>query len=127
MLFKAHNILIADQNSYWTRVLASLLPPEKYNIILSEDGLRALQIIDSQPIDLLICELNLPEILGGQLIKMVRARDDKKDLPIIIYTNEPPEKWDKECVQFCQAALLKYENEVGELATVVKKYLKNKD
>lgn len=120
---KVHNILIADQNSYWTRMLSNILPADNYNIILSEDGLRALQIIDSQSVDLLVCELNLPEILGEQLVKMVRAREDKKDLPIIIYTSEPPETWDRECVNACQSVLLKYENDVSELAEMIKKYL----
>ncbi len=120
---KVHNILIADQNSYWTRMLSNILPGDNYNIILSEDGLRALQIIDSQPVDLLVCELNLPEILGEQLVKMVRARSDKKNLPIIIYTSEPPETWDRECVSSCQSVLLKYENDINELAETIKKYL----
>lgn len=123
---KAHNILIADQNSYWTRVLSNFLPADEYNVILAEDGLRALQIIDSQPVDLLVCELDLPEILGEQLIKMIRARKDKSELPIIIYTNKPPEEWDRECVKFTQKILLKYENDAGELAAVIGKYLKNK-
>ena len=119
-----YNILVADQNSYWTRLLVNILPEEKYKILVADDGLRALQIVDSQPVDLMVCELNLPEILGGQLVKMVRARQDKRNFPIIVYTNQPQEEWDRECVDHCQAVLVKYETDVSELADMIKKYLK---
>jgi len=118
-----YTVLIADPKAYWTSILASKLNPEQCNVLVASDGLRALQILDSQAVDLLICELEMPEILGHQLIRMARKKFDASRLPIIIYTNQPRETWQRDCTKHCQVAFLKYETEVKDLAQAVEKVL----
>ena len=48
----------------------------------ASDGLRALEIFDSQPIDLLLVDIELPKMNGIELIKQVR--ESNQDVLIIV-------------------------------------------
>lgn len=97
--------------------------PDDYNILLTDSGLRALQIVDGEKIDLMVCEYDLPEISGQELVKMIRSRYDENILPMIIYTNEPRQNWDKESKNCCQFSFMKYDTDVEQLAETIRKIL----
>jgi two-component system chemotaxis response regulator CheY len=54
----------------------------------ASNGKEALQIISSQKIDLVLLDWNMPELSGIEFLKMVRAKDEYKDIPIFMVTSE---------------------------------------
>ena len=48
----------------------------------ASDGVRALEIFNKEPIDLLLVDIELPKMNGIELIKRIRKTD--KDVPIIV-------------------------------------------
>jgi two-component system chemotaxis response regulator CheY len=56
-------------------------------VVTAEDGMDALEKLPNQRIDLLITDINMPNIDGLKLITEVRANPEYKDLPIIILTS----------------------------------------
>jgi two-component system chemotaxis response regulator CheY len=52
------------------------------------NGNEALRQLESQKIDLVLLDWNMPELSGLDFLKKVRAMDTYKDLPIIMVTSE---------------------------------------
>ena len=52
------------------------------------DGVQALKALASQKIDLVLLDWNMPNLLGIDFLKQVRAMDEYKTLPIIMVTSE---------------------------------------
>ena len=52
------------------------------------NGKEAFQILQSNPVHLVLLDWNMPELLGIDFLKQVRSMDQYKDIPIIMVTSE---------------------------------------
>jgi len=66
-------ILIADDEVNMRKVLKAMLVREGYDVLVAEDGERALHLIREKAIDLLITDLRMPRRDGLSLLDCVRA------------------------------------------------------
>ena len=57
---------------------------EGYEVLLAEDGLRGMEMIESEKIDLILLDLMLPKMSGIELCKQLRAKGNS--VPIIMLT-----------------------------------------
>lgn len=80
-------VLIADDSPTIRKFVAFSLTMQGLEVISAVDGMEALEKIPEQKIDLLITDLNMPNMDGFELIKAVRLTDEYKDLPIIILSS----------------------------------------
>lgn len=74
-------ILIADDSPEIRGCAALALSNRGYKVLLAEDGRRALEILRSEAVDLVLTDLVMPECEGIELIIAVRARFPR--LPMI--------------------------------------------
>jgi len=58
------------------------------NFIEAKDGEEALALLETQTVDLILLDWNMPRLSGIDFLKQVRAMDQYKDLPIIMVTSE---------------------------------------
>jgi two-component system chemotaxis response regulator CheY len=58
------------------------------NFIEAKDGEEALALLETQPIDLILLDWNMPRLSGIDFLKQIRAMEKYKDLPIIMVTSE---------------------------------------
>lgn len=65
------NILVVDDDSNIIKVIKDFLEMENYSIYVAEDGKTALMLL-GEKIDLIILDINLPDIDGIELCKKVR-------------------------------------------------------
>jgi len=73
---KRHKILILDDDNDWltlSREMLSALPSHP-EILTANNGKRALSLLESEPVRLLICDLKMPRIDGLQILAIVRRR-----------------------------------------------------
>lgn len=75
-------LLVEDEQSIADALIFSL-EQDNYDVNWCVLGSDALNAIDTQPIDLVILDIGLPDINGFDLCKMIKA---KQDLPIIFLT-----------------------------------------
>ena len=76
-------ILIVDDNPDSCEMLSFILASEGFSVIAAEDGLEALELVkDVQP-DLIITDINMPNIDGIELTKQLREQF-QSTLPIVI-------------------------------------------
>ena len=58
------------------------------DFVEAADGVQAMQALASRKIDLVLLDWNMPNLLGIDFLKQVRAMDEYKTLPIIMVTSE---------------------------------------
>jgi CheY-like chemotaxis protein len=73
---KNHKILILDDDSDWLTLAREMLValPSRPEILTATTGKRALALLESEPVRLLICDLKMPRIDGLQILAIVRRR-----------------------------------------------------
>jgi len=54
----------------------------------ARDGEEALALLETQSVDLILLDWNMPRLSGIDFLKQIRAMDKYKDLPIIMVTSE---------------------------------------
>jgi two-component system, chemotaxis family, chemotaxis protein CheY len=93
-------ILVAEDSASIRKFISIALWMEGYKVITASDGMEALEKLPNQKIDMLITDLNMPNIDGYKLITTIRAIAEYKDLPIIILTSLSKEEDIKKGMQF---------------------------
>lgn len=80
-------ILIAEDSASVRKFITLALKIKGYKVISVEDGMQALELIPKENIDLLITDLNMPNVDGLKLIKTIREQPEYTKLPIIILSS----------------------------------------
>ena len=74
-------ILVADDSQNIRDMLQLSLETLGYNVVVAEDGERALEHISSTSPDLLIVDVMMPKINGFQLCRRVKSSPKTRDVP----------------------------------------------
>ena len=69
-------ILIVDDEPLVCSALSRLLNPP-YHTLTAEDGESALKLLETEPVDVIISDYNMPGMSGVDLLKLVRVRHPK--------------------------------------------------
>lgn len=75
------NILIAEDDADIVELLSLYLTGEGYTVFPAENGLQALEIVESTKIDLAILDIMMPEMNGYDVLRRIRENDN---FPVII-------------------------------------------
>ena len=81
-------IMTADDSASVSQMVAFTLKQNGYDVIEAVDGRDALNKLNSQKVDMLLTDLNMPNMDGIGLIKGVRAGAMNKFIPIVMLTTE---------------------------------------
>lgn len=57
-----------------------------YECVEAADGVEALELIRSGPVDLVICDLMMPRLDGAGLVEALRSQPATRHLPVLILT-----------------------------------------
>lgn len=109
-------ILIVDDEQIVRVYLQSIVNWEQYDCEVAatcKNGLEALEIIEKQPIDLVLCDLKMPKMNGLQLIEEIKSRGYKSK--IIVLSNH------------CDYDLVRQAMKLGALDYYVKINVKEED
>jgi two-component system chemotaxis response regulator CheY len=88
----AKKILIADDSESIRLVVGTALRAEGYEVIVANDGQHALELlVESEGVNLIVSDLNMPRMDGISFLKEVRKLDKYKYLPFLILTTESQE------------------------------------
>jgi len=81
-------IMTADDSASVRQMVSFTLKQNGYDVIEAVDGKDALNKLSAQKVDMLITDLNMPNLDGIGLIKGVRGSSVNKFIPIIMLTTE---------------------------------------
>lgn len=78
------NILVVEDDKHTSKLMNAVLKDAGYMPLLASDGLEALDILDTQQIDLIIMDIMMPNMDGYELTE--ELRDAGYELPILMVT-----------------------------------------
>ena len=82
-------ILVVDDHSMTRTLVRSILKGVGYGtVVQAESGASALALLKTQTVDLIICDWNMPNGNGLELLQALRAKDFTKKLPFLMLTAE---------------------------------------
>lgn len=81
-------IMTADDSASVRQMVSFTLKQSGYEVLEAVDGRDALTKLGTQKVDMLITDLNMPNLDGIGLIKGVRGGSLNKFIPIIMLTTE---------------------------------------
>lgn len=77
-------ILVTEDDPDAREVLSVILAAEGLAVITAEDGQQALRLIERTPPDLIITDIQMPNLDGIELIKRLRAHPQLHRVPIVV-------------------------------------------
>ncbi len=81
---KKVNLLVIDDNVLNLKTIATLLVQAGYHCLLAEDGVTAKKLFEDKAVDLILTDIQLPDIHGFDLIKYFRQHN--ATIPIVAYS-----------------------------------------
>ena len=81
-------IMTADDSASIRQMVSFTLKDAGYEVVEAVDGKDALNKLDGSKVNMLITDLNMPNMNGIELIKHVRGKSAFKFIPIIMLTTE---------------------------------------
>jgi two-component system, chemotaxis family, chemotaxis protein CheY len=82
-------ILIADDSSAMRAMLVSTLEPlGDFRIVEASSGFEALRLLPREQVDLILTDINMPDINGLELISYLRKNQNYAEIPVFIISTE---------------------------------------
>jgi signal transduction histidine kinase len=81
-----HNILVVDDTIENLRLLATILGDRGYDVRPVTNGRQALLAVERDPPDLILLDINMPEMDGYEVCVRLKQRPAVKDIPVIFLT-----------------------------------------
>jgi len=90
----AQTILVVDDSPTVVKFVSFSLKNGGYQVVTACDGMDAIEKISnmSEDVDLVITDLNMPNLDGYRLIQTLRQNEKHQKTPIIILTSETEEE-----------------------------------
>ena len=86
------HILVLEDEPMVQRLVRATLEPEGYRVTSVENGAAALEIVENDPPDMVVCDIVVPGIDGVQMITRVRGEYGYK-APILVVSGHTEEKY----------------------------------
>jgi len=83
---EAKTILIVEDNELNMKLFHDLLEAHGYNILQTKDGMEALKLARAHRPDLILMDIQLPEVSGLEVTKWMKDDEDLRSIPIIAVT-----------------------------------------
>jgi class 3 adenylate cyclase len=84
MAERGARLLVVDDNKVNRLLLARSLEMQGHSVALAENGRVALEMLRREPFDLLLLDIEMPEMNGFQLLERLKADRQLRDLPVIV-------------------------------------------
>lgn len=86
-------ILIADDSQTMRAMLVSTIESlGDFHIVEASSGFEALRLLPREKVDLILTDINMPDINGLELISYLRNNANYVDIPVIIISTEGSQK-----------------------------------
>ncbi|MBM3381397.1 MAG: response regulator [Betaproteobacteria bacterium] len=110
----AKTILIVDDAQTVRHLTRFALSKGGYNIIEAEDGVQGLKALEKNAVDLIISDLNMPNMNGLDMCRSIKSNERLKHIPIFMMTTESSQE------------MTLQGKEIGIMAWIVKPFVPEK-
>jgi two-component system, chemotaxis family, chemotaxis protein CheY len=84
-------VMIVDDSGSFRTVVKLALQKAGYAVVEACDGVDALSKVSAQKLNLIVCDVNMPNMDGITFVKQIKSSPVHKFLPVIMLTTESQE------------------------------------
>jgi DNA-binding response OmpR family regulator len=88
-----NNILIIEDNKPYREMLNFILTEENFNVRAAENGIIGLKMANTETPDLIITNIEMPELDGFEVVMELRKNKKTSTIPVIFLTGHPSEEF----------------------------------
>ena len=83
-------VLVVDDSRIMRNIVKNTFTEQKIPCLFleAENGKKAYQLLETNKVDLILLDWNMPEMNGMEFLKKVRSMPNYENLPIIMVTSE---------------------------------------
>ena len=82
----AKTVMVVEDNDLNMKLFHDLLEAHGYNILQTKDGMEALRLAKQHRPDLILMDIQLPEVSGLEVTKWLKEDDELKSIPVVAVT-----------------------------------------
>ena len=79
-------VLIVEDNALNMKLFTAMISAQGYDVLQAENGSQALDVARRGHPDLIVMDLQLPDISGLQVTQELKASEDTREIPIVATT-----------------------------------------
>ncbi|WP_138379681.1 response regulator [Luteithermobacter gelatinilyticus] len=79
-------ILVVEDNELNMKLFCDLLEAHGYETIQTQEGMKALELARTENPDLILMDIQLPEVSGLEVTKWIKEDDELNAIPVIAVT-----------------------------------------
>ncbi|MBI1811845.1 MAG: response regulator [Nitrospirae bacterium] len=118
------SILIVEDSTTTSSLIRAVIEElGDFNIVEAPTGFDALKLLPVQDFDLVVTDINMPDINGLELINFVKSNPRYSNIPLIIVTTERSEEDKKRGMALGASAYVTKPFKATELQDIVRKVL----
>ncbi len=118
------SVLVVDDSATTRALIKSTIEGiGDINTVEASTGFEALRLLPTQPFDLSLIDINMPDMNGLEFINFVKNNDKYKDIPVVIVSTEKSEEDKKRGMKLGASAYITKPFKEEELQDIVKKAL----
>lgn len=77
-------VLVVDDNEMNRDMLSRRLKRQDYEVMVAEDGEKALEMLQAHPFDLVLLDIMMPKLSGYDVLERIKKDDTTRELPVIM-------------------------------------------
>ena len=85
-------LIVDDSNAMRSLLVSTIEQLGDFRIVQAPNGFEALRQLPREKVDLILTDINMPEINGLELLSFIRNNPMYKDVPVIIISTEGSRK-----------------------------------
>ncbi len=79
-------ILVVDDDTDDLKMLSMILEPEGYDVVTAENGVEALEQVESEDPDLILLDVMMPELDGFAACDKLKSSPASQGIPVVLLT-----------------------------------------
>jgi two-component system chemotaxis response regulator CheY len=114
------NILVVDDDLNLCSSLSHFLERHGYTVYSAGDALQALDVMEREPVELIITDYLMPHVDGIRFTEMLKADPRFQSIPVLLITASPDVAATDKGLRKGVAMMLEKPVDMGQLLTLVR-------
>lgn len=86
MAYSQKTVLVVEDNALNMKLFCDILSARGHNALTTGDGMEAMELARQHRPDLILMDIQLPEVSGMDVIRWLKSDPDLKSIPVIAVT-----------------------------------------
>lgn len=80
------SVLVVDDDVMNQKMAGFILGQKNYSVKIASSGMSAIQTLEKESFDLILLDIEMPEMDGFETFEIIKANDKMKEIPVMFLT-----------------------------------------